>query len=191
MYRTRSKGGFTLIELMISVAIIGLLAAIAIPSFLQYQARSRRSEAYANIGSIVRSEKAFFAERDTFHDSVAPWPDFTLRPSGNLDATKQPWDAPSETAFAELGWHPEGAVFYSYEVNTSTNCGGCTTCFTATAYGDVDGDGLGSAVMFVESNFEGGVRLECEALLGYGTPTDINGSPVYDEIAINRSTDDF
>ena len=191
MHRTRSKAGFTLIELMIVVAIIGLLAAIAIPSFMQYQARSRRSEAYANIGGIVRAQKAFFAERDTYHDSTAPWPDFTLRPSGVLDATKQAWDAPSEAAFEEMGWHPEGAVFYSYEVNATTNCGGCTTCFTATAYGDVDGDGGGSAVMFVESLIQGGVRLECEALLGFGTPTDINGLPVYGEIGINRATDEF
>lgn len=191
MRRMRSDSGFTLIEMMLVVALIGILAAIAIPSFMQYQARSRRSEAYANIGGIVRAEKAFFGERDRYHDSGLPWPDFTLRPSGVLDATKQQWDAPSETAYAELGWTPEGAVFYSYEVNATTNCGGCTTCFTATAYGDVDGDGLGSAVMFVESVVEGGVRLECEALLGFGTPTDINGTPVYGEIAINRSTDDF
>lgn len=191
MHRTRGKAGFTLIELMIVVALIGVLAAIAIPSFLQYQARSRRSEAYANIGGMVRAQKALFAERDAYHDSAAPWPDFTLRPSGVLDATKQAWDAASETAFEALGWHPEGGVFYSYEANTSTNCGGCTSCFTATAYGDVDGDGLGSAVMYVESLVVGGVRLECEALLGFGTPTDISGTPVYEEIAINRSTDDF
>ena len=31
----------------------------------------------------MRAQKAFFAERDTYHDSTAPWPDFTLRPSGD------------------------------------------------------------------------------------------------------------
>ena len=191
MHRFRYNAGFTLIELMIVVALVGVLMAIAIPSFMQYQARSRRSEAYANIGAIASAQKAFFAERNAYHESLAPWPDFTLRPSGVLDATKQAWDADSELHFGELGWHPEGAVFYSYEVNTSTNCGGCDLCFTATAYGDVDGDGLGSAVMYVESKFEGGTRLECEALLGYGTPTDITGVPVYSEVAINRQTDEF
>ena len=58
MIRSRSNTGFTLLELMMVVAIIGLLSAIAIPNFLQYQARSRRSEAYANIVGMVRAQKA-------------------------------------------------------------------------------------------------------------------------------------
>ena len=44
--------GFTLIELMIVVAIVGILAAIAIPNFLNYQAKSQQAEAKANLGAI-------------------------------------------------------------------------------------------------------------------------------------------
>ncbi len=54
--RLRSKKGFTLIELMIVVAIIGILAAIAIPNFLKFQAKSKQSEAKSNLGAIFTGQ---------------------------------------------------------------------------------------------------------------------------------------
>jgi len=62
----RKQEGFTLIELMIVVAIIGILAAIAIPNFLQYQMKSRQSEAKTNLGAIQTSEVAFQAEKGCY-----------------------------------------------------------------------------------------------------------------------------
>ena len=53
--RSREKAGFTIVELMIVVALIGVLSAIAIPNFMSYQARTRRSEAYVNLASIARA----------------------------------------------------------------------------------------------------------------------------------------
>ena len=70
-------GGFTLVELMIVVAIIGVLASVAIPSYLNYQLTAKRSEAYANLASLAKAQKAYFAE---FNDyvAVAAEPSFTL-----------------------------------------------------------------------------------------------------------------
>ena len=62
----KSQKGFTLIELMIVVAIIGILAAIAIPNFLQYQMKSRQAEAKVNLNAIKTSEVAFQAERGCY-----------------------------------------------------------------------------------------------------------------------------
>ncbi len=57
--------GFTLIELMIVVAIIGILAAIAIPNFMRFQARARQSEAKANLKAVFTATKASLAEKNS------------------------------------------------------------------------------------------------------------------------------
>jgi type IV pilus assembly protein PilA len=64
--RIRKSSGFTLIELMIVVAIIGILAAIAIPNFLKFQCKSKQSEAKTNLSGIFTAEKSFFGEYNTY-----------------------------------------------------------------------------------------------------------------------------
>ena len=69
---------------MIVVAIIGILAAIAIPNFLRFQAKSKQSEAKTNLGGIFTAEVAYQGERNFF---------------GN---------------FAEIAWAPTGTTRYTY-----------------------------------------------------------------------------
>ena len=64
--RIKGQQGFTLIELMIVVAIVGILAAIAIPNFLTYQAKARQSEAKVELGGLFTTATAYFAENNTF-----------------------------------------------------------------------------------------------------------------------------
>jgi type IV pilus assembly protein PilA len=66
MMALHTKKGFTLIELMIVVAIIGILAAIAIPNFLRFQAKSRQAEAKTNLGGLFTSEESYRAEFNSY-----------------------------------------------------------------------------------------------------------------------------
>ena len=58
--------GFTLLELLVVIMIIGLLSAIALPSFLSQASKARESEALTYVGSINRSQQAYFLEKNTF-----------------------------------------------------------------------------------------------------------------------------
>ncbi|MBI2875345.1 MAG: prepilin-type N-terminal cleavage/methylation domain-containing protein [Candidatus Tectomicrobia bacterium] len=69
--RLRDQSGFTLIELMIVVAIIGILAAIAIPNFVKFQAKSQQAEAKAGLGSIRTMQEAYRAENDFYANGIS------------------------------------------------------------------------------------------------------------------------
>ncbi|MGZ9197056.1 MAG: type IV pilin protein [Candidatus Deferrimicrobiaceae bacterium] len=89
----KGKKGFTLIELMIVVAIIGILAAIAIPNFLKFQAKSKQSEAKSNLGAIFTGETSYFGENNSYANFAAinwspsgtPRYRFTLAGNGSVD----------------------------------------------------------------------------------------------------------
>ncbi|AFY00968.1 type IV pilin protein [Bdellovibrio bacteriovorus] len=69
--KRKSQSGFSLVELMVVVAIIGILASIAIPSINKYMAKARQSEAKTNLSSIYTAEKAFFTEYNTYDGRFA------------------------------------------------------------------------------------------------------------------------
>ena len=123
----KSKKGFTLIELMIVVAIIGILAAIAIPNFLRFQLKSKTSEAKVNLAAIRTAEESYLAE---FGSYVVAAPS----PAVNGGSQKQTFvDVGVAGAnFATIGWLPEGQVFFNYAVAVAG------LAYTADSSADID-----------------------------------------------------
>jgi type IV pilus assembly protein PilA len=134
----RNKKGFTLIELMIVVAIIGILAAIAIPNFLKFQAKSKQSEAKTNLKGIYTAETGYFGEQNSYG------------------------------TFQTVNWAPVGNSRYRFTVLTSSTDEGnltvtfdawsgatpawTTNSFTAGAQGNVDSDAANDVWTITDMN---------------------------------------
>lgn len=132
MNNVKDADGFTLVEVMIVVAIIGLLASLALPSFTVMQKRARRSEVPLNLSGIQLAEMAYFSEYGEFH--VAPT---QPRPDADLDTQKVDFPA-TAAGFHEIGWSPDSAVIGNYTVD---NVSILPPSFDAYGACDVDNDG--------------------------------------------------
>ncbi len=125
-----NKKGFTLVELLIIVAIIGILAMIAIPSFLGQQKRAARTEAHTNLQNLRLLQEQFFAENGAYTATIDSYKGTHFPTTGWSD------DGIEDTL---RGFKP-GAVAdlnYTYAITQNVNIAGTaqTPCFRATATG--------------------------------------------------------
>ncbi len=156
LYRLRDARGVTLIELMIVVAIIGVLAAVAIPVFSGYIQKSKASEAGTLLQGIREKEEAYFAEYKQYTGIIPPMPTLANYTCGQT----QNWDFTTADGqmWVQLNFVPDGSTYYRYSVDTDyvggvfqgnalTGFAGtpdqtvARPWFTAIAEGDIDCDG--------------------------------------------------
>ncbi|MGH0034367.1 MAG: type IV pilin protein [Myxococcota bacterium] len=183
------NAGFTLIELMITVAIIGVLAAIAVPSFVKYQNTSKRAEAYTNLAGLAKSQKSYYAEFGRYV-GVASEP---LGLTGDVPtSTKRDSSGWDLTPFASVGWAPEGDVFFDYDTKTPDMPGGCpcTSCFTAAAYGDLDGNAALSVMLYVQPGPAGASWCQT-ALVPQDPPLNAGGARIFNQVVRSQLSDEF
>ena len=150
----RSKThAFTLIELMVVVAILGVLAAIAIPSFVGYVRRARTSEAVQTLGSLYTAAAALYvSEHGGRHVTstvvTACVAESTALAPPNPGTAKQRFTG--GTGFDQLAFKISDFVFYGYGISSvgqpggitcSSNLSVATNVYTFYARGDLDGDG--------------------------------------------------
>jgi type IV pilus assembly protein PilA len=156
----RNNKGFSLIELMVVVAIIGVLAAIAVPNYQKFTAKSKQSEAKSNLSAVYSSMRAFNSEWQTYNtrfqvNGYAPTgllryqhgfaTEFTTLPAAYPQAL--PAGQSQTTTYCSQGAAVGVAWTNNCNVQTVPVAPGAlgastanATTFTARAQGDIDGD---------------------------------------------------
>lgn len=145
------RSGFTLIELMIVVAIIAFLSMIAVPNFMYFLAKSKRAEAYMNLHTIYAAQKAYYAENGAYSSILSGQGGVGWKPEGYKGGGK------NEKFYYTYGFQgSEGRNYFTGKLETPASNLGIAKAdksgFVAVAAGDIDGDGKPDVITIDQDN---------------------------------------
>jgi prepilin-type N-terminal cleavage/methylation domain-containing protein len=169
--KTNGQLGFTLVELMVAVAIVIILAAISIPVFSRHVREASLSEAASNLQGILEAEQAYFVRFQRYTAALPACP-LAAAPQGQ----NQDWVLTDCNAgWQILGWNPEKRVYFQYQVFSLYDAAGVRavlpgTLPQSTAWG-IDWD-----VEFPQDN---PTNMEPWVAVQAWADTDGDGEPVF------------
>lgn len=140
--------GFTLMELLTVVAILGVLAAVAIPAYTGYMRRSKASEVTSNLNSLFKATASYYSmERSAIGIAAGASGNCIVNDAGPSPATPRPFKQKfaNDPSFQTLGFSIADFVYYSYGMSSSFSSRTCGTSanqvvYTLYANGDLDAD---------------------------------------------------
>lgn len=137
------KAGFTLIELMVVIAIIAFLTMISIPSLMSFLAKAKRTEAYVNLSSLAMAQKSYFAEHGKYTTNLSGPGGLNWKPSGSC-----------KYSYGFSG--SEGKNYFSGQLNADSGALSQSNVspdgFLVCAAADIDGDGVADIIGIDQDN---------------------------------------